>query len=153
MNLFNFEQNRYLKRESEPRDNNLWSGNKPNLQQSTYKILAKQLDNENLAKSTETETKFKHEEALRLKEELIEAERLDTVNKMVDMENKGRLDTNLDTYGNLKDSALTHKKGYNQHHLETTYNTDYEHPMPEIKNHKCEKMVGIFNIILFEYQK
>lgn len=36
-------KNRYLKREAEPKDNELWSGNKPNLQQSTYKILGKNL--------------------------------------------------------------------------------------------------------------
>jgi len=131
----------YLKRESEPRDFNLWSGNKPNLQQSTYKILAKQLDNESYATSNDTETKFKHQEALELKEEMAEADKIDTVNEMVDMENKGRLDANLDIYGNLKDSALIHKKGFNQHHLETTYKTDYEHSMPELVNHKCDKMI------------
>jgi hypothetical protein len=34
---------RYLKRESEPKDAPLWSGTRPSLQQSTYKILGKSL--------------------------------------------------------------------------------------------------------------
>ena len=36
----------HLKRESEPRDRELWSGDRPNLQQSTYKILSKTLPDE-----------------------------------------------------------------------------------------------------------
>ena len=34
---------RYLKREAEPRDYELWSTEKPDLQRSTYKILGKNL--------------------------------------------------------------------------------------------------------------
>lgn len=131
----------YLKRENEPRDHDLWEGPKPNLHQSTYDILGKQLDNEINANSHDTETKFKHEEALRLKAEEDKADADDTVKEMVDMQNKGRLDANLDMYGNLKDSVLMHQEGHNQHHVETTYNKDYAHPDPEMINHKCPKMI------------
>lgn len=134
---------RYLKRENEPRDNELWSGPKPNLHQSTYKILGKQLENdERTRNSLETETRFKHEEALRLKSEEDVANQLDTVKEMIDMQNKGRLDTYLNNYDNLKDSILMHQEGHNKHHLETTYNKDFEHPNPEMINYKDEKMVG-----------
>jgi hypothetical protein len=37
------KKKRYLKRESEPKDAPLWSGKRPSLQQSTYKILGKSL--------------------------------------------------------------------------------------------------------------
>lgn len=132
----------YLKRENEPRDNELWSGPKPNLHQSTYKILGKQLENdERTRNSLETETRFKHEEALRLKAEEDVANELDTVKEMVDMQNKARLDINLNNYDNLKDSVLMHQEGYNKHHLETTYNKDFEHPNPEMIDYKDEKML------------
>lgn len=36
----------HLKREAEPRDFELWSGDKPNLHQSTYKILGKNIPSE-----------------------------------------------------------------------------------------------------------
>lgn len=131
----------YLKRESEPRDYDLWSGNKPNLQQSTYKILGKQLDNDIAATSAETETKFKHQEALRLKQLEDEADRLDTVKEMVDEKNKTRLNQNLDTYGNLENSINQHKKDHDQQHLETTYNKDFAHPDPVMLHQKSEKMI------------
>lgn len=131
----------YLKRENEPRDFDLWSGPKPNLHQSTYKILAKQLDNERAADSHDTETKYKHEEALRLKADEDFADKHDTVKEMVDMHNKGRLDAQLNNYDNLKDAVLMHKEDHNQHHTETTYNKDFAHPNPELTNHKCEKMM------------
>ncbi len=133
---------RYLKRENEPRDYELWSGDKPNLHQSTYKILGKQLDDETAATSADTETRFKHEEALRLKKEQDLADERDTVKEMVDESNKARLNMNINNYGNLADSCLMHQKGHDQHHLETTYNTDFEHPNPEMLNYKDEKMVN-----------
>ena len=33
----------YLKREAEPKDNELWTGNKPNLHQATYKMIGKNI--------------------------------------------------------------------------------------------------------------
>jgi len=130
-----------LKRENEPRDYELWSGNKPNLHQSTYKILAKQLDDDKAAGSADTETRFMHEEALRLKKEQDLADAKDSIKEMVDENNKSRININISNYGNLTDSCLMHKKGHDQHHLETTYNTDFEHPNPEMLNYKDEQMV------------
>ena len=119
----------------------MWSGEKPNLHRSTYVILGKQLENENTANSSDTETRFKQEEALRLKREEDVANVKDTVKEMIDVNNKIRLDRNMNNYGNLGDSCLTHNKGHDQHHVETTYTKDFAHPAPEMLNYKDEKMV------------
>lgn len=37
---------RYLKRESEPKDRELWSGDKPNLHQATYKMIGKNIESD-----------------------------------------------------------------------------------------------------------
>lgn len=132
----------YLKRENEPKDYDLWSGTKPNLHQSTYKILGKQLDGDTAtATSLETETRSQYEETLRLKKAQELAGEQDTVKEMVDATNKSRLDRNMDGYGNLAESCLMHKKGHDQHHVETTYTNDFAHPAPEYVNHKDEKMI------------
>ncbi len=100
------------------------------------------MDDERTRNSLETETRAMQEEALRLKAEEDEANQRETVKEMVDMQNKGRLDANLASYGNLKDSLLMHQEGHDKHHLETTYNKDFEHPNPEMINFKDEKMVN-----------
>jgi hypothetical protein len=38
------------KREAEPKDNELWSGPKPNMRQSTYNSIGKHLDDQNVIK-------------------------------------------------------------------------------------------------------
>ena len=88
---------------------------------------------------TETETRSKHEEALRL---LKESRGVDSTRKMIDEDNFARLETNLNSNGNLNTSLLSHKRGHDQHHFETTYNKDFEVPIPEHFGQKGEKAVN-----------
>ncbi|RNA15264.1 hypothetical protein BpHYR1_012983 [Brachionus plicatilis] len=121
----------HLKREAEPVDFELWSGNKPNLHQSTYKMLSKNIPSEKI--SDVTETRYKHEEALRLLEEM---RNIDPKRDMVDMNNKDRLLENFDP----NSSALPkHQPGHNKHHLETTYKKDFLNPNPELEGVKSQK--------------
>jgi len=128
----------YLKRESEPRDFDLWSGPKPNLQQSTYKILGKSLATDEIL--TDTETRVAHEEALALKQEEDSTKELVATKLMIDKTNQASIDAALNCYGNLKAATHMHKPGHRQHHLETTYNKDFVHPRPEMMHKKSEKM-------------
>lgn len=85
--------------------------------------------------SKETETRYKHEEALRLLEEM---KNIDPKRDMVDINNKERLMENLD----LNSNALPkHKSGHNKHHLETTYKKDFTNPNPEFEGLKSQKAV------------
>jgi hypothetical protein len=101
--------------------------------------------------SSETETRSKHEEALRL---LNEYKHLDDSRKMIDIENKSRLEATLDSYGEQR-SALSslprHAKGHDKHHLETTYHADYVHPSPELAGQKSIKAVRVVSLLAFFY--
>ncbi len=72
--------------------------------------------------SSVTETRYKHEEALRLLEE---GKNKDTTKQMIDGINKQRLDDNLEAYGNLLQSTPAHKRDHDKYHVETTYHKGY----------------------------
>jgi hypothetical protein len=122
----------HIKREGEPKDNELWSGDKPSLHRSTYKILAKQLPHEEFEKKSET-----HRAQEQMFEDMHVYEYKEASKKMVDFKNYGRMLGQLDrdthdlipTMGTLP----KHTPGHNTHYLETTYGSDYMHPNPDIK--------------------
>ena len=93
------------------------------------------------AVSSVTETRYKHEEALRLLEE---GKNKDSSKQMIDELNKQRLEANLEAYGNLVQSTPSHIKDHDKRHLETTYNKDYYHPYPELLNQKSELTVSVY---------
>lgn len=126
----------HQKREAEPRDHELWStkGSKPTLHQSTYNHLQQNIPS--TACSNETETRFKLEETLRIMAQ--EAKSRDMPKKMIDEQNKERLEANLEAYANLNQATPAHKSGHDKFHSETTYHKDYVHPYPELLNQKSE---------------
>ena len=75
----------------------------------------------------ETETKVSQETTLKL---LAESKNIDPYEPMVDLQNKNRLDSLLENYGNVNKSLSQHRLGHDKHHLETTYVADYKHPSP-----------------------
>ena len=83
-----------------------------------------------------------HEEALALKQEEDSRKELVATKLMIDKTNQAAIDAALNCYGNLKAATHMHKPGHRQHHLETTYNKDFDHPRPELMHKKSEKMVG-----------
>lgn len=127
-------------REAEPMDHPLWSGDskKPNLHQSTYKQLSKDIKSDVV--SSETETRCRHEETLRLKEFGLANQ--DPHRQMVDESNQHRLNKALSAYAPShpkNDVTPTHAKGHDKHHFETTYNKDYELHHPELVHLKSTK--------------
>lgn len=88
--------------------------------------------------SSETETKSKQEEALRLLAENRDHFKTQSKKDMIDYENKARLEAWLPT-----DALPKHVIGHDKHHLETTYGADYVHPYPELMGEKSEKAVSV----------
>lgn len=88
--------------------------------------------------SSETETKSKQEEALRLLAENREHFATQSKKEMIDLENKARLEAMLNT-----DVLPQHVVGHDKHHLETTYGKDFIHPYPELLGQKSQKTVRL----------
>jgi hypothetical protein len=79
-----------VKREGEPKTNELWSGKKPSLHQSTYKVVSQQIDNTDFIGLPETfvsqQNMFESKKEFVIKEDK---------NPMVDNDNAGRVNACL----------------------------------------------------------